>query len=80
MVPGTLLLPILYLFTPLLGFADYELHLVLPGIGTVVIALSLWLFWRSHSDLGLNWSVSLEIRQGHELVTHGVYRHIRHPM
>ena len=42
--------------------------------------LSLWLFWRSHADLGKNWSVSLEVRQGHQLIKHGVYRSIRHPM
>ena len=41
---------------------------------------SLWLFWRSHTDLGRNWSVSLEIREGHGLVTGGVYRRVRHPM
>jgi protein-S-isoprenylcysteine O-methyltransferase Ste14 len=44
------------------------------------MAGSLWLFWRSHADLGQNWSVSLELRQGHQLVTQGVYRRIRHPM
>jgi len=42
--------------------------------------VSLWLFWRSHADLGLNWSVTLEVRRGHQLVKHGVYRSIRHPM
>ena len=36
--------------------------------------------WRSHTDLGQNWSESLQIRQGHQLVTSGIYRHIRHPM
>ncbi len=45
-----------------------------------VMVISLWLFWRSHADLGHNWSISLELREGHELVTHGVYRKIRHPM
>ena len=44
------------------------------------MVIALWLFWRSHADLGMNWSVSLELREGHELVTHGVYRFIRHPM
>jgi len=39
-----------------------------------------WLFWRSHGDLGRNWSPSLQLREGHELVTGGVYRSIRHPM
>ena len=41
---------------------------------------ALWLFWRSHADLGQNWSVSLEIRKDHRIVQHGVYRLIRHPM
>lgn len=47
---------------------------VLPALG------SLWLFWRTHRDLGRNWSVSLEVRDKHELITGGVYRYVRHPM
>jgi protein-S-isoprenylcysteine O-methyltransferase Ste14 len=31
-------------------------------------------------DLGQNWSPSLEIGEQQTLVTHGVYRRIRHPM
>jgi protein-S-isoprenylcysteine O-methyltransferase Ste14 len=77
---AVILLPLLYLFTPLLKFADYELPWLVPGIGLVVMVVSLWLFWRSHADLGQNWSVSLELREGHQVVTEGVYRHIRHPM
>lgn len=80
MFPPTLILPVLYLFTPTLAFADYRLpeFLIWPGIATLLC--SLWLFYRSHADLGQNWSVSLELREGHELITHGVYRRIRHPM
>src|SRR5262245_24299063 len=77
---GCMLLPVLYLFTPLFAFADYELPKYVMWDGTVVMVLALWLFWRSHADLGLNWSKTLEIRQGHQLVTTGVYRFIRHPM
>ena len=44
------------------------------------MAFALWLFWRSHADLGLNWSMHLRVREGHELVTRGVYRRVRHPM
>jgi len=80
MFPPTLLLPVLYLFTPLLAFADYRLPALVPWFGAAIMAASLWLFWRSHVDLGQNWSVSLELRDGHQLVTHGVYRTIRHPM
>lgn len=80
MAPGTLLLPLLYLFTPWLSFADYTLPPALPWLGAVMMAVSLWLFWRSHADLGQNWSVSLELRDRHELVSSGIYRSIRHPM
>jgi protein-S-isoprenylcysteine O-methyltransferase Ste14 len=80
MAPPTLAFPLLYLFTPLLNFADYTLPLFVQPVGALIMVAALWLFWRSHVDLGLNWSVSLELRRGHELVTHGVYRRIRHPM
>src|SRR6202008_638924 len=80
MFPSVLLLPPLYFFTPLLSFADYPLPSFIRWGGAAVMVYSLWLFWRSHADLGQNWSVSLEVRENHELVTHGVYRWIRHPM
>ena len=80
MFPPVVLLPLLYLFTPLLAFADYQLPPLVPWLGAATMAASLWLFWRSHADLGQNWSVSLEIREGHQLVMQGVYRRIRHPM
>ena len=80
MAIGSMLLPILYLFTPFLSFADYKLPGFLPWIGAPVMVLALWLFWRSHADLGKNWSRTLEIQKGHQLVMHGVYRSIRHPM
>jgi protein-S-isoprenylcysteine O-methyltransferase Ste14 len=80
MFPPSLLLPLLYLFTPLISWADYRLPPLVPWLGAAVMLTSLWLFWRSHADLGQNWSVSLEVREGHQLVTQGVYRLVRHPM
>ncbi|HEY5883912.1 MAG TPA: protein-S-isoprenylcysteine O-methyltransferase [Pyrinomonadaceae bacterium] len=80
MAIGSMLLPILYLFTSLLRFADYRLPAFVPWIGASLMIVALWLFWRSHSDLGSNWSRTLEIQKGHQLITHGVYRSIRHPM
>ena len=68
-ITASLLLPVLYLFTSLLAFADYRLPLLVPWIGILVMVTSLWLFWRSHADLGHNWSISLELREDHELVT-----------
>jgi len=80
MLVGGMVLPIVYLITPLLSFADYRRPLVANVIGTVLMLAALWLFWRSHADLADNWSITLEIREGHRLVTHGVYAAIRHPM
>lgn len=74
------LAPLLYLFTPLLSLADYRLPSFAPWVGTGVMLLAIWLFWRSHADLGDNWSVSLEVRKEHKLVTRGVYQRVRHPM
>lgn len=79
-LPTALLLPPLYCFTPLLSFADYHLPSSVRWAGVLIMLVSLWLFWRSHVDLGKNWSVSLELRENHELVSHGVYCRIRHPI
>jgi protein-S-isoprenylcysteine O-methyltransferase Ste14 len=74
------LTPMLWIATPWLGFADFRLSAVPLLLGSVVLALSLWLFHRSHVDLGTNWSITLEIRESHRLITEGVYQHVRHPM
>lgn len=79
-ISGSLLLPLIYLFTPWLSFADYPLPAFAPWSGAPLMMLALWLFWKSHADLGQNWSQTLEVREGHQLITHGVYRSIRHPM
>ena len=75
-----MVLPFFFIFTPLLDFADYRLPAWLRWIGTAVFAMALLLLWRSHADLGSNWSAILQIKQEHILVTDGIYRHIRHPM
>jgi protein-S-isoprenylcysteine O-methyltransferase Ste14 len=80
LIPGALVLPLVYLFTPWLGFADYRLPMGADLCGLLLMLAALYLFWRSHADLGENWSQTLEVRKGHQLVTHGVYRSIRHPM
>ena len=77
---GMMILPLLYILTPLFSFADYTLPFFAQITGIVLIVPILWLFHRSHKDLGLNWSVTLEIREGHNVVDTGVYKYIRHPM
>ena len=77
---GMFFLPAIYIFTPLLNFANYTLPLWLNVLGIVTFAFAIWLFWRSHHDLGKNWSVTLQIREQHILITNGIYQVIRHPM
>jgi protein-S-isoprenylcysteine O-methyltransferase Ste14 len=74
------LLPLIWVVTPVLSFADYPLRRVPFSAGILGLTLGLWLFHRSHADLGTNWSITLEVREQHRLVTQGVYRWVRHPM
>ena len=74
------LVPFVWVASPVFSFAQYALR---PGpfaAGVLCLIAGLWWFYKSHKDLGAYWSVTLEIRENHRLVTHGVYRSIRHPM
>ena len=72
--------PLLYLFTSWLDFANYALPGWCGWVGTVVYAGAIFMLWRSHADLGRNFSATLRITGQHSLITSGVYRYIRHPM
>jgi protein-S-isoprenylcysteine O-methyltransferase Ste14 len=73
-------LTLLWVATPVLRFADYSLRPVAFVAGAACLAAGLWCLYKSHADLGANWSVTLEVREKQQLVTHGIYRHVRHPM
>lgn len=73
-------LPILHWTTSLFAVADYPFHPAAGWLGTLALLGFVWLFRRSHKDLGKNWSYTLEIREEHSLVTAGIYQYIRHPM
>jgi protein-S-isoprenylcysteine O-methyltransferase Ste14 len=77
---GFTIVPLVYLFTPWLDFADYQRPDWLGWSGVALVVPTIWLFWRAHVDLRTNWSPTLEVREQHELVTLGVYRLVRHPM
>lgn len=74
------LTPFLWMLSPWLAFADYPLRSAPFVAGVALMIFGLWIFHRSHADLGTNWSVTLEVRETHTLVTGGIYRRIRHPM
>ena len=77
---GMFFVPIIYGATDWLDFANYSLPIWARWFGVLLISLALFVFWRAHADLGLNWSPTLEIREHHDLVTQGIYGVIRHAM
>jgi protein-S-isoprenylcysteine O-methyltransferase Ste14 len=72
--------PLIWVASRAFSFAEYELSAGPLVAGVMCLVFGLWLFYRSHADLGTNWSITLEIREQHRLITQGVYRRIRHPM
>ncbi|HEY1981558.1 MAG TPA: protein-S-isoprenylcysteine O-methyltransferase [Xanthobacteraceae bacterium] len=77
---GLGIVPFVYVVTHFPRFADYPFMPVLGYLGVAVDVVCLWMFYRTHSDLGENWSVSLDLRERHTLVTSGIYALVRHPM
>ncbi len=81
---GNLALPLAFSFTGRLRWADYGWSPTTRRraglLGSAFLAASLWLFWRSHRDLGESWFPALALGAEHRLVTHGIYSYLRHPM
>ncbi len=77
---GLAVLPGFYVATGIPQTTDYVPSVWAIAIGTVILLLALWVFRRSHKELGRNWSITLEIREKHKLVTSGPYAFVRHPM
>ena len=73
-------IPIIYVFSTWLDFADYNAPDWVGWIGAGLFAFAIWILYRSHADLGKNWTPVLAIQKGHFLVTDGIYKYIRHPM
>jgi protein-S-isoprenylcysteine O-methyltransferase Ste14 len=77
---GLGVIPVVYVLTGAPRFADYAFRAWQAWLGAAMFAAALWLFYRTHEDLGRNWSVTLEVRERHTLVTSGIYSRVRHPM
>lgn len=77
---GLGILPLLYVATAFPRFADYTFRPAQAWIGVLFAVAALFLFQMTHRALGRNWSVTLQLRQDHKLITSGIYRKIRHPM
>jgi protein-S-isoprenylcysteine O-methyltransferase Ste14 len=77
---GLFLVPLFYVLTDRPALATYPFSQAAAWIGAVVLITSMVLLYVTHRDLGRLWSISLEIRDRHQLVTHGIYEKLRHPM
>jgi protein-S-isoprenylcysteine O-methyltransferase Ste14 len=77
---GLGIIPFIYVATGFPGFADYPFQPALAWLGLVCAVAALVMFRLTHKALGRNWSISLEVREDHRLITDGVYQYVRHPM
>jgi protein-S-isoprenylcysteine O-methyltransferase Ste14 len=77
---GLFLVPLFFVITQQPKFTTYTFEPMLAWLGAVLFAAALYLFYVVHRDLGRSWSVTLELRDEHALITNGVYRYVRHPM
>src|ERR1700738_5307928 len=77
---GLGILPLLYVASGFPRFADYTFRPAQAWLGVLFAVAALLLFQMTHRALGQNWSVTLQLREGHQLSPTGIYRKIRHPM
>lgn len=77
---GMEIVPLFAIFSTWLDFADNKTPGGLSWLGVAFMAGSITLLVLAHRDLGRNWSPSVDLRQEHQLVTQGIYAHLRHPI
>src|SRR6476620_3657416 len=52
--------PLIWVASPAFSFAEFPLRTGPLVAGVMCFVIGLWLFDRSHADLGTNWSITLE--------------------
>ncbi|OCP15999.1 MULTISPECIES: protein-S-isoprenylcysteine O-methyltransferase [unclassified Ensifer] len=77
---GLAIIPGFYVATGIPEAADHSTGAWAVVSGTAIFFFALWVFRRTHKELGRNWSITLEIRDKHELISGGPYAFVRHPM
>ncbi len=77
---GLGIVPFVYVATGFPRFADYPFSPIQAWLGVIVAIAAFAIFYLTHQALGRNWSVSLDVRKDHQLITAGIYQHVRHPM
>jgi protein-S-isoprenylcysteine O-methyltransferase Ste14 len=77
---GLFVVPLIYVLTDQPKFASYRFSPIQASLGALVLIAAMALLYRTHRDLGRAWSITLEIRDKHTLITRGIYEKLRHPM
>jgi protein-S-isoprenylcysteine O-methyltransferase Ste14 len=75
-----LFVPLVYIFTPWLEFANYRLPLWFSLAGVLLFIIALLLIGKARSMIGHNILSRMEIREKQTLVSEGLYQFIRHPV
>ncbi|HST36341.1 MAG TPA: isoprenylcysteine carboxylmethyltransferase family protein [Allosphingosinicella sp.] len=60
--------------------ADSPGALAVGAAVALLMLASVALFWAASRAMGANWSVVARMREGHELVTQGIFARLRHPI
>jgi protein-S-isoprenylcysteine O-methyltransferase Ste14 len=77
---GLFIVPLIYVLTNQPRFAGYTFNSIQASLGAIVLIAGMSLLYRTHRDLGRAWSITLEVRDKHMLITRGIYEKVRHPM
>ncbi|MEO1017059.1 MAG: protein-S-isoprenylcysteine O-methyltransferase [Pseudomonadota bacterium] len=77
---GMIIVPFAAIATPIFEFAEISLPIGVHIGGVLLLLIGVVVFAFSHLALGRQWSVSLEIKGNHRLISQGVYKWVRHPM
>jgi len=77
---GLGILPFIYVISSWPRSLSYPPRPIPFALGIIASIGALVLFRMTHKALGKMWSVSLQLKRDHKLITTGVYRHLRHPM
>lgn len=77
---GLGIVPLIWVFSGEIKAFDHDTNWLILGIGILLLVFTMWLFRKTHKALGAMWSVSLDLREDHKLVTSGIYEKVRHPM
>ena len=68
-------------YLPIFHFLNFApVNPVLSSFGVLLCAAGMALLVLARQHLGSNWSQTVAAKIGHELVTSGPYRYVRHPM